>query len=193
MLANTAGLNDSTAKSFSLYSWWYLPTRLRFGPGLLAYRPSWLRCTMRAHTHCVRSVSCRPVQICIRPGRCSFLRGGVSQQRSCHLPRCRPQDDGTAEWPDPATSPPAAQSPQSTSKTPEESSQPSSKGFPSQLDAEIFRMAVPSFCAVIVDPLLGMVDTAIVGQLGGQVLAGTPSSYIIAHPALPCRPAGLHG
>lgn len=50
-------------------------------------------------------------------------------------------------------------------------------------------MAVPSLAAVILDPLLGMVDTAIVGQLGGQVLAGahsptTPSHRPVSAPAL---------
>eukprot|EP00892_Ulva_mutabilis_P006808 jgi/Ulvmu1/449/UM001_0456.1 len=41
-------------------------------------------------------------------------------------------------------------------------------------------MAVPSLAAVILDPLLGMVDTAIVGQLGGQVLAGVGLGSIMA-------------
>lgn len=48
------------------------------------------------------------------------------------------------------------------------------EGFPSLLDKDIVKMAIPSLASIIVDPLMGMVDVAIVGQLGGggEVLAG---------------------
>lgn len=32
------------------------------------------------------------------------------------------------------------------------------KGFPSMLDKEIVQMAIPSLAAIVVDPLMGMVD-----------------------------------
>ena len=40
----------------------------------------------------------------------------------------------------------------------------------SHYDGEIFRLAVPALAAVMLDPLMGLVDTAIVGRLGAPQL-----------------------
>ena len=37
-------------------------------------------------------------------------------------------------------------------------------------DGEIFRLAIPALAAVMLDPLMGLVDTAIVGRLGAPQL-----------------------
>ncbi len=40
----------------------------------------------------------------------------------------------------------------------------------SHYDSEIFRLAIPALAAVMLDPLMGLVDTAIVGRLGAPQL-----------------------
>jgi len=43
----------------------------------------------------------------------------------------------------------------------------------SPYDAEIFKLAFPALFAVLLDPLMSMVDTAIIGRIGVNELAGT--------------------
>ena len=68
----------------------------------------------------------------------------------------------------------------------------------SRHDGEIFRLAIPALAAVMLDPLMGLVDTAIVGRLGaaqlGAVGLATVRCTALAHKFLvtircPCAPA----
>lgn len=49
----------------------------------------------------------------------------------------------------------------------------------SPYDKEIFALAVPALFSVLLDPMMGMVDTAIVGRLGTEPLAAVGLSTII--------------
>ncbi|KAK3271905.1 hypothetical protein CYMTET_19769 [Cymbomonas tetramitiformis] len=49
----------------------------------------------------------------------------------------------------------------------------------SKYDKAIFGIALPALCAILLDPLMSLVDTAIVGQLGAAPLAGTGMSTIV--------------
>lgn len=140
---------------------------------------------MGAHRHGVRGVTSRAVPFTFRQTRFAISRDTAPQSRERHLRQCQPHKDGTAAWPYPDTSDAAPQQTPSAARKAADALPPSSEGFPSKLDADIFKMAVPSFCAVIMDPLLGMVDTAIVGQLGGQVLAGAQPATM---PPIPSSP-----
>ena len=53
------------------------------------------------------------------------------------------------------------------------------RGFPAPLDKEIFRMAIPSFATIVMDPLLGMTDTMIMGRIGGEALAGVGLGSVV--------------
>lgn len=47
----------------------------------------------------------------------------------------------------------------------------------SQYDKDIFALAVPAALALAADPLLGMVDTALVGRLGSDELVRVSSKH----------------
>jgi len=49
----------------------------------------------------------------------------------------------------------------------------------SKYDAEIFSLAVPALLAVLLDPLMSIVDTAMIGRLGVNELAGTGLAGLI--------------
>lgn len=137
---------------------------------------------MPVSTRAVPSMTSNTARTILTTSGSRFVRTSAPQLRECHLVRCRPQAEGSSTWPAPGSGAAEPTQPRDSAATapPEKETLPKSTGFPTQLDADIFAMAVPSLAAVILDPLLGMVDTAIVGQLGGQVLAGTHSS-IRAH------------
>jgi Na+-driven multidrug efflux pump len=54
--------------------------------------------------------------------------------------------------------------------TVQQSSPPPLLGTSSAHDGDIMRLAVPALLALAADPLLGVIDTAFVGQLGGDNL-----------------------
>lgn len=49
----------------------------------------------------------------------------------------------------------------------------------SQYDKDIFSLAVPAALALAADPLLGMVDTALVGRLGSEELVSSPHLVLL--------------
>jgi hypothetical protein len=53
------------------------------------------------------------------------------------------------------------------------------RGLSSPWDREIFALAIPAMLSVLLDPVMGIVDTAIVGRLGTEPLAAVGMSTVI--------------
>ena len=106
-----------------------------------------------------------------------------------------PMDKEAEKHPDPTLSPTIATplAPSSIYSSSETSALP---WWRSPHDSEIFKMVVPALFAVLLDPVMNLVDTALVGRLGAAHLAGAGAagllfsftSWIFGFLSLVCTP-----
>ena len=73
----------------------------------------------------------------------------------------------------------AASPPTTTTTSGQQQQQGWSFSLSSPWDKEIFRLAIPALFSMLLDPVMGMVDTAIVGRLGTEPLAAVGLSTVL--------------